>query len=187
VATAPNLNDIDEIRRRMAQIRRDLHQDVKEVVAGAEAVTDWRRYIRSHPWVAVGIAAGIGYLIVPKRRPRVPRDVARQSDVAEVREVLTQARERGEEAEKRRKSLLGAAFGMVAPLAWRVVQNYAVGYLEHWIAQQQQQYMATAGPPPVSPSTSGGPGPGPARPRGSPPGGSSSTGGAGWPGGPHGS
>jgi len=130
----------------MAQIRHELHKDVKEVVEGAEAVADWRRYIRLYPWIAAGAAVALGYLVVPKRRRSVPRDVARQSDVAEVREVLKQSQEPEPEGKKRSRSLIGAAVGMLVPLAWRVAQNYAMGYLEQWIAQQQQHSMAAAGP-----------------------------------------
>jgi hypothetical protein len=147
-------NEIDEIRRHMAQIRRELHEDVQEVVAGAEAVADWRRYIRAYPWAAVGAAAAVGYLVVPKRHRSVPRDVARKADVEAAIEA---AREPAEET-KRRKSLIGAGLGMLAPLVWRAASNYAMGYLEQWIAQQQQQYMASAGPPPGGVSTPGGPG-----------------------------
>jgi len=161
----------------MAQIRRELHEDVQEVVAGAEAVADWRRYIRMYPWVAVGLAAATGYLIVPKRRRSVPRDVARQADVAEVREVIKQERERQPEEKKRRKSLIAAGLGMLAPLAWRAAQNYAMGYLEQWIAQQQQQYMAATGPPPGAPQS-------PGRPGGPSHGASPPTGGPRRPGGP---
>jgi len=146
LATA--LNESDEIRRKMAQIRRDLHADVREVVAGAEAATDWRRYVRSYPWALVGIAAAIGYLVVPKRSRSLPRDAASHADVAEVRDELRQAREAAPEVQaKPRRSLVGAAFAMAAPLAWRFAQNYAVAYLEQWIAQHQQQFMAQAGPP----------------------------------------
>jgi len=190
-------NDIDEIRRQMAQIRRELHEDVQEVVAGAEAVTDWRRYVRMYPWAAVATMVAVGYLIVPRRRRSVPRDIARQSDVAEVREVIERAREPEPEEKKRRKSLIGAAFGMLVPLAWRAAQNYAMGYLEQWIAQQQQQYMATAGPPPgatqssVRPGQGQGQGPRPgsgtSRPGGMPPGTTPPTGGPGRPGAPRGS
>jgi len=187
VATEPN--EIDEIRRQMAQIRRELHEDVQDVVAGAEAVADWRRYIRMYPWAAVGVAVAVGYLVVPKRRRGVPRDVARQSDVAEMRAVLQEARE--PEEKKQRKSLLGAAFGMLLPLGWRVAQNYAMGYLEQWIAQQQERYMAATGPAGAHPTQSqsqsraqspGGPG----WPGGPPPGPSTSPGGPGRPGGPRG-
>jgi hypothetical protein len=186
VATATD--DIEEIRRRMAQIRRELHEDVKEVVEGAEEVTDWRRYVKLYPWAATGAAFATGYLIVPKRRRSVPRDVARQSDVAEVREELRQAREPEPEAKKRRKSLIGAALGMLAPLALRAAKNYAMGYMEQWIVQKQQEYMTAAGPPPGAPQSPDRPGQGPGRPGGMPPGPgtSQSPGGPGRPGGPRG-
>lgn len=160
VATAPN--EIEEIRRHMAQIRRELHEDVQDVVAGAEAVADWRRYLRMYPWAAVGLAFAAGYLIVPKRRRSVPRDVARQVDVAEVREAIKQAHDAGAGEKKRGKSLIAAGLGMLAPLAWRAAQNYALSYLEQWIAQQQQHYMAATGPTSGVPPSSGGQGwPGP--------------------------
>jgi hypothetical protein len=133
----------DEIRHRMAEIRRDMHLEIQEVVAGAEAVTDWRRYIRMYPWTAVGFAVATGYLIVPRRSRRVPRDVARTSDVA-VRQMLETEQEPAPDAAGKTavRSLVDAAVGMLGPLAWRVAQNYALAYLEQWIAQQQEQYQA---------------------------------------------
>jgi len=150
------MKETDEIQRRMAQIRHNLHQDVQEVVTGAEAVTDWRRYIRMYPWAAVGATVVLGYFIVPKRRRSVPRDVARQSDLVEVNELLKQA-QLAKPEEKPTKSLVGAAFGMLMPLAWRLAQNYAMGYLEQVLAQHQQQFLADSGPKP-------GPSPTPGRP-----------------------
>jgi len=147
-------NEVDEIRRRMAQIRRDLHQDVKGVVESAEAVTDWRRYIRMYPWAALGVAVAAGYLVVPKRR--VPSDLATQADVARVREVVKEAKT---EKKTARKGLIGAAFGFIVPIALRAAQGYAVQYLENFIQQQQ----AAAGPPPTGPHDAPG---GAGRPRG---------------------
>ena len=64
----------------------------------------------------------------PKSSRSAPRDTARQSDVAEVRDELRQAREEKPEAkEEERRSLVGAAFAMAAPMAWRFAQNYAAG------------------------------------------------------------
>jgi len=168
LATA--LNEPDEIRRKMGQIRRELHEDIREVVAGAEAATDWRRYVRSYPWAAVGAAAVVGFLVVPKASRSAPRDAARQSDVAEVRDELRQATQAALKGEDKRRSLVGAALAMVAPLAWRFAQNYALAYVEQWIAQHQQQFMAQAGPrtggpqAPGQPSASGRTG-GPGGPR----------------------
>jgi len=153
VATATN--DIDEIRRKMAQIRRELHEDVREVVASAEAVTDWRRYIRMYPWAALGVAAAAGYLIVPKKRRSIPKDIATHADVAQVREVVEDAKAR----KKPRKGLIGLALGFAAPIALRAAQGYAVQFLESWIVQQQ---MAAGPPPSGHPEVPGGAG----RPRG---------------------
>jgi ElaB/YqjD/DUF883 family membrane-anchored ribosome-binding protein len=148
----------------MALIRRDLHEDVREVVASAEAVTDWRRYIRSYPWAAVGIGLAVGYLIVPKRRQVIPPDVATQSDVAKVREVVSEAAETVKEHP--RKSLLAGALGLLTPVAVRALQGYALRYIEDWIANLHEQQMATAGgrspvppnPPGSSARPEGGPG-----------------------------
>ena len=56
-------NDVDEIYHRMAVIRRELHTNVRESVAGAEAVVDWGRYTWTYPWIALGAAVAAGYLI----------------------------------------------------------------------------------------------------------------------------
>ena len=67
------MNEIDEIRRQMAQIRHDLHQDVSNVVSGVSEVVnevsgvmDWRSALRGHPYMLVGAALAAGYLIVPR-------------------------------------------------------------------------------------------------------------------------
>ncbi|WP_406697304.1 hypothetical protein V5E97_00530 [Singulisphaera sp. Ch08] len=149
MATATN--DADVIRHKMAQIRHELHADVRDVVANAEAVADWRRYIGMYPWAALGVSVAVGYLIVPKRHKVVAVPVAISSDSAEVREVI--AKEKGKEEVKDpvRKGLVASALGFVAPVAIRAVQGYALQYLENWIVQQH----ATAGgaaPAPPNPS-----------------------------------
>jgi hypothetical protein len=149
VATAPS--EIDEIRRQMALIRHELHVDVQGVVETAEAVADWRHYIRRYPWVALGAAAVVGYLIVPRRQPAAPRAVAGQPEVAQ-----SVASVKAEDKQENRASLIGMAFGMLAPVAVRFAQGYAVKYLEHWIAQQHLRQ----GPPSSMPASGTGAGPG---------------------------
>ena len=68
------MNEIDEIRWQMAQIRHDLHHDVASVVSGVSGVVDevsevmdWRSVLRNHPYIATGVALAVGYLIVPRR------------------------------------------------------------------------------------------------------------------------
>ena len=147
MASVPN--EIDDIRRQMAQIRRELHEDVQGVVAGAEAVTDWRRYIRLYPWAAAGLALGVGFLIAPRRRRKsVAAQVAEampehlKAAVQQVRQevgaparpvVITEAKA---EKKEKRAGIIGSLLGMLAPIAWKYAQNYAMSYAEQWIAQQ---------------------------------------------------
>jgi hypothetical protein len=147
VATATN--EAEAIQRRMAEIRRELHENVREVVASAEAVTDWRRYIRMYPWVALVAAAAVGYVLVPRRRKAVPVTLATESDVAKVRETAGEAAETVKK--ERKKGLLAAGLGLLAPVAARAIQGYAVSYLENWIAQLQAQQAAQGARPDTGP------------------------------------
>jgi hypothetical protein len=57
----------DEIRDRMAMIRLQIDERSDEVVAQVNALSDWRSYVRRHPWVSVGAAAVVGYVLVPSK------------------------------------------------------------------------------------------------------------------------
>jgi hypothetical protein len=133
----------------MAQIRRELHQDISEVVAGAEAVADWRRFVRAYPWVAVGIATAAGYMVVPRARRAVGPIVLDESDKEAIHALVEQARQATADGKPPvRKSLIGAGIAMLAPMVWRLAQNYAMSYLEQWLLDQQQQWRAQSGPQP---------------------------------------
>ncbi len=151
MATASN--DIDSIRQQMAQIRHELHQDVVGVVENAEAATDWRRYYRMYPWPSLAVALAIGYLIVPKRRRKIPRDLATHADIAQIREAVQEVKEPAKKAAS--KGLLGGLFGMLVPVVVRAAQGYAMQYFETWLAQQQNLLAGLGAAPPPAP---GGPG-----------------------------
>lgn len=136
VSTAPP--EIDEIRKKMAQIRRDLHADVQGVVQGAEAATDWRRFVRGYPWASMGVALAVGYMIVP-RRHRTPTLQVVPAEIA--RAVALEVPRAPEPETKKGKGLLGTVFGLVAPVALRAVQGYALQFAEQWMAQKVAQQM----------------------------------------------
>ena len=46
-----------QIRHSMAFIRRELNEDMQQVVRSARTLADWRYYIRNYPWACVGVAA----------------------------------------------------------------------------------------------------------------------------------
>jgi ElaB/YqjD/DUF883 family membrane-anchored ribosome-binding protein len=55
--------DISDIQRRMAEIRHDMHQEVQGAVKGAQSLTEWRSFVKSHPWLSISVASVVGYLI----------------------------------------------------------------------------------------------------------------------------
>ena len=59
--------EADEIRERMALIRQRIDEQSVEVVAQVSELSDWRSYVRRYPWISVGAAAALGYVLVPKK------------------------------------------------------------------------------------------------------------------------
>jgi hypothetical protein len=57
----------DDIARQMRDVRTELREDVQEIVENARVLTDWQYYVRSYPWLCLGAAAVVGYLLVPPR------------------------------------------------------------------------------------------------------------------------
>jgi len=160
-------NDVDEIRREMARIRREMHEDVKGVVASAEAAADWRSYIGSYPWLALGAAFAVGYFVVPRKPPGVEdvlAEVMRRKDllVDTVRPARSApAVEVPLPKTKKGKGLLAGAFGLLAPLALRTLQGYAAKYVENWVAQQQFPFSQDLFTPPAPGQAGPGPTPTP--------------------------
>ncbi len=60
----------ENIPRRMAQVRGELGRTAGNLSVQAHdlkrELLDWRYYVRRHPWVALGMAAALGYLAVPR-------------------------------------------------------------------------------------------------------------------------
>jgi hypothetical protein len=138
-------SEADILRRRMAEVRHNLHSDVRGVVATAGAATDWRHYVREHPWLAVGAAFAAGFMIVPRRHQ--PAQVVVHPVAAE-----SAGEHSSSAAKKTRKGIVGALLALAAPVAVRAAQNYASQALEAWLAQQ---HHAMPPDPTATPSASG--------------------------------
>ena len=128
MATAPN--EVDEIYHRMAVIRRELHTNVRESVAGAEAFADWGRYTWTYPWIALGAAAAVGYVVYTSGRQGGTAETVPLADGAKVGEPVV-----GEGARPQGRSRIGpkillAAWDILFPVAVRAGQNYVLRWLE---------------------------------------------------------
>lgn len=71
-------SELHAIVSRMRATREELPLDVNATTKAIKQTLDWRTYVRKYPWVCVGLAAGVGYLIVPKgRKSKVREDASR--------------------------------------------------------------------------------------------------------------
>jgi hypothetical protein len=67
----------EEIRRAMAEMRRNLDANTEVVMNHAREMVDWRYHVRKYPSLTLAAAAAVGYLAVPaKRQPPMAVDAA---------------------------------------------------------------------------------------------------------------
>lgn len=90
-------NDVEEIYHQMAVIRRERHSNVRESVAGAEAVIDWGRYTWTYPWIALGAAAAVGYLVYTSGHQKVRAGTASLAEGATAGEPVAGAVANGQD------------------------------------------------------------------------------------------
>jgi len=122
----------DEIQREMRQIRVELRDNVQEIVSSAREIVDWQSYVKAYPWVCVGAAAFLGYLVVPSRTTVIRPD-------PEALRELTKSREMLEQQVKPKKSLLGMMMGMVAASAAQAAMSVASHQVQQLLHSLQQQ------------------------------------------------
>ena len=48
----------------------------------ARIMVDWKHYVKTYPWVCLGTAAALGFLIVPKRSSAICPDLATLTELA---------------------------------------------------------------------------------------------------------
>ncbi|WP_169977990.1 hypothetical protein [Tautonia rosea] len=126
--TRPDQAEVEQLRREMARIRREIHADVNVAAEHLEATLNWRGYVRSAPWPAAGAAFGVGFLaawlLVPRRRIRV---VEREQAASSGRSPRF---EKPETEQVPSKGVMSMALGFLAPIALRAAQNYAIQFVE---------------------------------------------------------
>jgi hypothetical protein len=86
---------IKAIQQRMQQVRHDLGDEVGELVESAKDMTDWRKYVRANPWICLAAAAAIGYVVVPKRSPRLRLNPADLKELARHTKVISSSASAG--------------------------------------------------------------------------------------------
>jgi hypothetical protein len=101
----------------MDQVRCSLGEEVEEIADSARSLVDWRQYVRESPWLCLGGAAALGFLLVPGRATVVAAN-------ADVLERLLQRGKMLQPELKVRRGMAGALAGLLARAALRGVVGY---------------------------------------------------------------
>lgn len=115
--------------RRMAEVRADLDDGAQEIAESARDLGEWRHYVKSYPWVCLGVACVVGYLIVPRRR--VGPENARQMS-----EWIEQSRVLANPPSPSNRGVLGAIRAVAGNLLWRSALSF--------VARRATQAVAAA-------------------------------------------
>src|SRR6478735_1918785 len=71
----------------MAELRRELAYDMQDVSRSAKAMASPSFYIRKFPWATLAVAAGLGYLLIPKKRQVVQPDMEALAELVRKNQV----------------------------------------------------------------------------------------------------
>lgn len=81
----------DAIRQRMRQLRSELRDDVADVVESARRVADWQAWVQKYPWLSLGLATAVGYMVVPRRIQVVHPDPQTLLELARKHQLVVDA------------------------------------------------------------------------------------------------
>ena len=110
----------DEIRQQMAGVRKHLDHDVDEIIDGAGRMTDWRNYVASFPWAALGVVTALGFLVVPRKLEIVSPDAETLQKLARSNRLVVEHKPRSE----RKPGLVETAFQLTAHTLLRAGITY---------------------------------------------------------------
>jgi hypothetical protein len=132
----------EAIQQQMRQVRAEMREDVQVMVENARDMSDWTWYVRTYPWVCVGAAAAVGFLVIPSRSPQMKPDTKDLLELAKREKIVVKV----EDPKSAGPSLLGTLLRMAAG-------SLLQGGLAI-VTQQIDQYLKRPGAP-RAPSSNG--------------------------------
>jgi hypothetical protein len=103
-----SLPTAETLQAQMRSVRCEVGEDVQGIVDNARVLTDWHYYVSTYPWLCVGAAAALGYLVIPTRVHYVKPDPAALAELARQHKLVVQQTD----SSKPKPGLMGAVVGM---------------------------------------------------------------------------
>jgi hypothetical protein len=122
----------------MQETRDQLHRDVGGLVRDARGVVDWRRNVKRYPWLAVGAAAALGYLIVPKRRKPMHLDAETLAELARTKRLVLRLEGETEKPAKVTDTLAATLLAVVGREAAGWLRKQAANFLHAELGRRNE-------------------------------------------------
>jgi len=104
--------EAETIQQKMRSVREDMRDDVRELVVSAREMTDWTMYVKAYPWLCMGAALAVGFIVVPNRSVVVKPDAEGLIELAKRNKLVVKMQE--SPPPKKRGGLLTDLLGMAA-------------------------------------------------------------------------
>jgi hypothetical protein len=118
--------EAEAIQRQMRSVREDMRADVRELVVSAREMTDWTIYVKAYPWLCLGAALAVGFVIVPSRSVIVKPDAEGLIELAKRNKLVVKMHETPPPPKKRgglMAELLGLATGTLLQTGIKLITS----------------------------------------------------------------
>lgn len=131
----------DAISQRMGAVRQQLTDDAHSVAEGLRSATDWKSQVAEHPFVAAGIAAAVGFWLVPSR-PRIETiDQKALERLARDHKLVVS----NQSNEEKSAGLMAAGVALAANFALRAATAYVGQQASRAFRENRTKYASSGG------------------------------------------
>jgi hypothetical protein len=123
-------SEVDIMRQRMSHLRSQITTEAADMAASARKLTDWRYHFRKMPWVAIGGAAALGFLLVPRKQRGVERAAEfTQEKLIELARAINPSAMPKQQSFSLGRTLFSSLSGPIAKAAAGIVASHVATFM----------------------------------------------------------
>ncbi|HBN79701.1 MAG TPA: hypothetical protein DD473_28535 [Planctomycetaceae bacterium] len=141
-----NPENAEQIREQMRQTRCHLQPEVNRIVEDAQKLMDWHYYMKRAPWMMLGVAAAVGYVLVPKRLEVMSPDADELEKLSKKQRLVVEPKPKANS----RTGPIASLAGFLAMTALRAGVGYAGQYIGKQIEENSKSQQRSQEPQQVN-------------------------------------
>lgn len=111
---------LHEIQQKMQEVRGNFEENVDEFRQSTQKLVDWKTYVSDFPLASAGVAAVVGYLLVPSKKKIVSPDADEIVKLAKRNKLVVEMNP----SPAQQRGMGGAIFGFASSLLFRGLTTY---------------------------------------------------------------